>query len=68
LHGQGFKLIALLIAIPIFVIGGAVYRERRGKELSNAEGNDIFNKAYAAAVVVIIFIFGVLFYVNNQPW
>ncbi len=62
------KFIAFLIAIPIFVIAGAIYRERRGKELNKTEKDNIFNKAYAAAVVVIIIIFAVRFSLNNRPW
>jgi amino acid transporter len=68
LYNQSFKLIAFLIAIPIIVIGGAVYRERRGKELSKAEWGDVVNKANLAAIIVIMFILAIFFYINNRPW
>ncbi|MGA9109799.1 MAG: hypothetical protein ACLPSL_07265 [Smithella sp.] len=66
--GNGFKFLTLLIAIPFFVIGGVVSRVRRGKELSKAEWDDIFEKAMAVAFVVIILIFAFLIYFNNRPW
>lgn len=65
---NGFKFFTLLIAIPIFVIAGVVSRVRRGKELSKAEWNDIFEKAMGVAVIVIILIFVFLVYFNNRPW
>jgi cell division protein FtsL len=58
----------LLIAIPISVIGGGIYRAKRGKELNKAEWNNIFEKALAAAFVAIILIFAFLIYFNNRPW
>ena len=68
LNEHDFKLIVLFIAMPIFVIAGVIYRERRGKELSNAEKDNIFDIAYAAAIVVFIFVFAAFFYFNNRPW
>ena len=66
--GRGLDNLTLLIATPIFVIGGCIYRARRGKELNKAEWNDIFEIAYVAAFVLIILIFAFLIYFNNRPW
>ena len=68
MSGNIYKLLAVPFTIVVFVIAGAIYRERRGKELTDAEINHIFKKSYAAVIATIIIILIVLFYLNNRPW
>ncbi len=63
MSGNIYKAIVVPAAIIIYVIVGAIYREKRGHELTQAEKNNIFNKSYAAIIIAIIIIFAVLFYV-----